>query len=64
MEIGKEFDSTGFAWNRIKRNFPENITDRMYGMRQTVSKTAVIFDIYESDEKEFLKEYKKAKEFN
>ena len=61
MEMGKEFDSTRYAWMRMKKHFPENITDRMYGMRQTASKTAVIFDIYESDEKEFLDAYKKAK---
>ena len=64
MEIGKEFDSTRFAWARLKKHFSENMTERIYGMRQTESKTAVIFDIYESDEEYFLTEYKKIKEHN
>jgi ATP-dependent RNA helicase DDX21 len=51
-----EFRGPGYIWGWLKSNFPDEVTDRIKGMKKFLDSKGAVFDIAESD-KELFDEY-------
>ena len=62
MDLSQTFNGVGLVWNILRRYIPENITQKIKGMRALADKNGAVFDVEEAQAQQFEDIFNYAKE--